>query len=222
MEFRDSRDELPGLVGRSPIIYQRLLDRFYVPLPPDPIVSTALFDLEARDYDNLVRKAQNVSNITTLLNLVLAALPMVSEVNLLDFGCGTGLSLAALNGVDAKASREIEVVGTDCSLEMLKIATEKGLRTIPFDHWWKLPDECFDGIIASYVFHCGLRSDELAAMARQLRRHGVLVGNYHHATEKAISELCRKALTHNLALVTSHEDLARARTNPVLVFCKAH
>jgi len=96
--------------------FRRLLDRFYLPAVPDSALSVALFDLCADEYERLVDVKRNVSNIHNLLRVALLAWQGSADpVRILDFGCGTGLSLVALHSFEYTSVRRIELTGMDRS-----------------------------------------------------------------------------------------------------------
>ena len=73
-------------------------------------------------YDNLTSAVINISIASELLR---ATLSESGPARILDFGCGTGLALEAVRKLGVKG-RSIDLVGTDFSLAMRRLAAARG------------------------------------------------------------------------------------------------
>lgn len=203
--------------------YRRILDRFYLPKLADPCVSTALFDLSASTYDRIIHIERNKRNIVNLLHIVLSCKQNErchagQPINILDFGCGTGLSQEVWAALPRAKRSIMKLTGVDASPAMLAAAKHRGLTVRSFHAWHRTPSRSFDAAIASFVLHCGITDAELAVIYRQLVPSGVLVANYHHGDNAAIRSLRKRC--QDVGFVVSVRKTARgAATNPVFV-CK--
>jgi ubiquinone/menaquinone biosynthesis C-methylase UbiE len=102
-------------------------------------------------------------------NRVLELANISGKETVLDFGCGTGtLAAYALNQYF-----EIEVFGLDVDKKMIEIASNKkisGLNLVLFDgKVIPFPDNHFDKILSTWVFH-HLRRDEKLQAFKEIRR----------------------------------------------------
>lgn len=154
--------------------FTRLIDRLYVPTPRDRLTTVAVFDACASSYESLINPYRNVQNITRLLDIIDARNPRPdTTLRVLDFGCGTGLSLQAI-AIHPKP-RRFDLYGLDASSHMRSIAESKGLRLVMGDEV-----QPYDGVFASYVLHGGLGCSDIEWLARVLSDKGVFAGNWLH------------------------------------------
>jgi SAM-dependent methyltransferase len=169
--------------------FRRLLDCFHLPAVPDSALSVALFDLCADAYERLVDVTRNVSNIHNLLRVAIATLTLEAEpVRVLDFGCGTGLSVVALQSFVSSFAGRIQLAGTDRSLHMLEIAARRRLPVLAVADLDANNKRVFDAVVASYVIHLGLSQDDCNLIAKQLAPGGVFVANYHHGDAASVAQ----------------------------------
>jgi predicted TPR repeat methyltransferase len=170
--------------------YKRVLDYYFIPTPPEPVIDTALCDHIAGEYESRITVERNIANIAHLLRVGVAALPArPSVVEVLDFGCGSGLVLQSLDALPRDVKESLNITGTDASQSMLAIAEQKGLRVLTLSEWFLLKGRMFDVIVCSYVFHFGLTDDQVGQASRQLRLGGVIVGNFHKPTPTNLEQL---------------------------------
>lgn len=155
----------------------RYLDVFYiVSLAEMKSANThlinALLDEIADQYNDLIDVTRNVSNIEALLRLVGEHYFDVSDLTVLDFGCGTGLSLPIAE------KHSCNILGFDRSLAMAEIASKNGMAMITSSD---LEHEIykFDVIIASYVMHLLSDYDMFIGALNCLKSGGIVVCNFH-------------------------------------------
>jgi trans-aconitate methyltransferase len=101
--------------------------------------------------------------------------------DLVDFGCGSGLSTAWLVECFPLAS----VVGVDASPIAVEMARSAGLnvrQVIPRNEW-SLDAESCDAVFAAFVFQLPVPIEDIGEVFRVLRRHGYLIFNVE--TERA-------------------------------------
>jgi SAM-dependent methyltransferase len=208
----------PRRIETISVAYNRLVDRFYVPDDPGPELSSALFNLIARDYDRLTKLEVNRAISCQLLKSV-GADQDHRNLRILDFGCGTGIAVAASR--DLKISNHIELVGTDAAPSMLLLAGQHGEMTIPLDEWRALPAASFDGAIAAFVLHYGVPLEDLAHIARQLKEGSRFAANYFKPRPEAIGTLTEKL--SGCGLVLQRHDALHSTNgeNTMLIFAKA-
>jgi SAM-dependent methyltransferase len=181
-------------------LYCRFLDLFYFPCDLDGRLAVAVLDHFANIYESIIEAGNNESNIRVLLEIVVGSFPgyIGNSLEILDFGCGSGLSMGVLAGLDSKLS--VHLVGTDLSPRMLLRARERGLEVIEPDSWPLVPNGSFDGVIASYVIHFGLRVEDVAFISRCLKRRGVFAANFFKPSRIILDQLVHLCLENGLLL----------------------
>lgn len=192
--------------------YVRLMDRCYVPDAPDPTVVSALFDLIADFYDELIHDITNLDTARTLLSAVLET--ELPSPRILDFGCGTGLASKALSDLGLNA----DIIGTDISTEMLRHAAKRGETVLTIEEW-RTDRSTYDGVIACFVLHYGVPDLDLVRIAASLAPGGRLAANFFKAGESDILRLVDLMSDAGLRLIRHTSTTSTSTSeNPVLVF----
>jgi SAM-dependent methyltransferase len=196
----------PEALGGVALAVRRMLDRYFLVFDPAVLetrlmVEQVLFDLIANQYERLIDVANNQHNLRTLLRLVTLAthgnldlmarqcLPgqpgstgqgrlrsdnaPLARLEVLDYGCGTGL------GATVAHEFAIHLIGCDRNPAMLAQARQRGLSVLMLDDLAALPEGSFDAVIAGYVLHLAVPSEELALVCRTIRDGGHLAANFH-------------------------------------------
>ncbi len=156
----------------------RYLDSFYLLVPmSNPISRRQLFyrffSLLGEDYETFIDIDRNKENIRCLLSIINYYLPFLKGVKVVDYGCGTGLSIeiAHIYGVD--------VIGFDSCPIMLDIANRRGMMVWNEDEMSEQPSNGIDAAFSSYVFHLLPENENLQILFKLLKSGGVLVANFH-------------------------------------------
>jgi SAM-dependent methyltransferase len=154
----------------------QLLDRYLFVIPPCPEDESALFagffEHIASEYEHLIDPSCNLHNISVLISLLTMIIGDLRGLSILDFGCGTGLSLGPLEAAEAS------LIGMDRSMGMRKVAEARGMHVISLEELVAWPGT-FDGVISSYVFHLCLDRRSVEVICSKLRSGGAVVGNCH-------------------------------------------
>jgi SAM-dependent methyltransferase len=208
--------ELPKRVTARAASYTRLMDRFYLPDDSGPDVSAALFNIVAREYDQLTQTEINLATAELLLE---AACAGRAPCRVLDFGCGTGVAFAAASRM-AQAGAVPELVGTDISPAMLRQAAARGQTVVSFEEWRLLPPESFDAAIAVFVIHYGVPSPDLGSIASQMRPGARFAANYFKPRPGAVSALTSTLAGFGLILERDQRLRTTPGDNRLLVFVK--
>lgn len=156
----------------------RLLDIHYLIFEPSDVsgriaAEQTLFDKIADIYEDEIDRENNLHNIRALLGLVVPESDTLSRLTILDYGCGTGLSALV------RRSGNVHLLGFDVSARMLEYASKRGLATVTPEQLRSLPEECVDGVIASYVLHLAASHVNLADGIRVLRKGARWSANFH-------------------------------------------
>lgn len=150
------------------------LDKFILVLPDDVyqrrMIWEYIYKIYSKDYEKMIDQKHNLQCIQYMLN-ILQREKYNGALNILDFGCGTGLS------INAEFSGQI--YGYDINESMRKIACEKGMKVLTEEDFWNLPAECFQGVLASYTLHMAVSGSELNKIVSILINNGLLVANFY-------------------------------------------
>jgi|GEM_PF-366215 len=147
-----------------------LRDEAPPPRAPDACILQSFRDFSTR-YDDKMRNSLGYQAPERLQDLIRSALGDAMGLEILDIGCGTGLSGLALK------ARSARLVGIDLSPEMIRLAEERGiydqLEVAEITAWLKESQAQFDVIAAcdSLVYFGDLRLVAGAA-ARRLKPGG--------------------------------------------------
>ncbi len=156
----------------------RYLDRFYLYTPDDKPdrrqqVLDVFFEMISEEYDSLVDVERNCDNVRNLIGFLIEHIAIDEASTVMDYGCGTGLSLKAL------PNSELKIIGIDRCPKMRKIAVVRGLKVWSPDELALQPADFFAGAFASYVLHLRPHALELELMWARLRSNAIFVANFH-------------------------------------------
>ena len=160
-----------AMLSRAGLSWDRYLDRHRVVYDPQSpatrmVAERYLYDAVARSYESQIDRERNVAVIRRLLD-------QVGRGWLIDYGCGTGISLDALNPATH------HLLGVDISPSMRTIAENRGLMTVPVEALETNTSCQFDGGFACYVLHLASAHEHLYGLARSIRVGGRFAANFH-------------------------------------------
>jgi SAM-dependent methyltransferase len=163
---------------RAGLMVVRLLDHYHIVYDLTDTASRAapelvLFDRIAIHYEKDISLQNNLETIRMLLSL---AMSDVRVGQILDYGCGTGLSSKIDLGPD------VHIFGFDRSPTMRALARLRGLEVLAPEQLYALPEASIDGMIASYVLHLASAMNDLHVAAGKLRLRAKLTANFHKGT----------------------------------------
>lgn len=186
----------------------RHLDKFYL-LTPDESYSVrqqlldSFFGLIASNYESLIDIERNKENIKNLISILQQSLDQLSRAKIIDYGCGTGLSLRV------RESANVELIGVDSCPTMRQIAALRGMIVWSPGQLAQQPKDSLDGAFASYVFHLCPHTAGLRLLWSRLRYGGVFVANFHKGegvknVKQCIAELGGVSLALSSSLSEKH------------------
>jgi ubiquinone/menaquinone biosynthesis C-methylase UbiE len=163
----------------------RLMDHFYLWTPAGARetrqqILDALFNETATNFGLLINEENNRRNIKSLLVLIQKHFKGRNDLSVLDFGCGPGLS------IDVAGEFPFKLTGYDRCEKMRAIAHKRGLAVLTPDIFYA-GSRAYDAILASYVLHLTLPSDELKQLWSVLKPGGILVANFHKSSGLSIT-----------------------------------
>ena len=136
----------------SKYLFCKCLDRYFFLLPLNkPNKRQEIIDIFyssiAERFESLIDIQRNKNNIDRLIKFFKNQPTNSVAINVLDYGCGTGLSK------EFEGKYNINIIGYDRCPIMREIAKKKGLNVINTAQLKKIQPEYFDGAFASYIFH---------------------------------------------------------------------
>lgn len=167
-------DETLTTIGASRT--PRYLDRFYLCFglgSGHQAVLDSLFELIGSEYDSLVDVARNRHNIRLLLRLIEREVGSLKGRRVVDFGCGTGLSL------EIAQEHDIVLLGCDSCPTMRSVAASRGMAVFAPGEFRRMPAGSVDAIFASYVFHLTPDVGSLEIVWDRVHPGGVVAVNLH-------------------------------------------
>lgn len=178
-------------------VYYRFMNFVYLPQPPESLSVekvVELCDLRLELMDKLVDSGINKRIVAkAATSIVSHSSKSLSEIYVLDFGCGSGYSSILLSDALIKnTTAQIKIEGVDISKKAIDSCVKQGLdarltypnQRLPFD------DAAFDLIFAIFVMHFNVGMFTLEELRRVLRPTGNFIFNvYHRDIEGLIEQL---------------------------------
>jgi len=209
---RNTAHSWPATLTSGSRVFARFMDTLYAPLPRNPITTIAIFDACAAAYESLINVDRNTQNIARLLDVIDCRCTSAGQLKVIDFGCGTGLSLSALKSIN-KPNR-FEITGIDKAPHMQSIARSRGMQLTTM-HDCIFPQ---DGIFASYVLNGGTSLMDLQWIANSLSPGGIFVANWLHGQEDEINEALSKIQQVRKGQVICQRESGIWNKDPILIF----
>ncbi len=177
--LKESNDDL-GITSEQNLIelgHTRIFENYWLPNAISDqqraALIQALFSFIGQAYESIVTRDLNVHCYDHIYNLAFKRLGK-PPARVLDFGCGTGLITEL-----PYASQIPYLRGLDFCPTMISIAEEKGLKTLTVSLQDLSKNDCFDAILASYVFHYKISTHEWLSLFDCISDRGCLIGNFH-------------------------------------------
>lgn len=194
-EYLDGICDIYVLGGRT----YSYLDKFILVLPDDAcqrrMIWEYIYKNYAKDYEKMINQKHNLQCIQYMLN-ILQREKYNGVLNILDFGCGTGLSI--------NAEFIGQIYGYDINESMRKIACKKGMKVLTEEDFWNLPAECFQGVLASYALHMAVSGSELNKIVSTLINNGLLVANFYKGID--CDRVTKKLIGMNMVIEKKEEN----------------
>lgn len=177
----------------------RYLDRFYIcciarEVKKHQETLDGFFDFVSSDYENIIDTKRNLSNVRNLVRILEENLELRDEGKIIDFGCGTGISMSQV------ADCSFEVIGVDRCPNMRKLASQKRMKVWDMGELARQQRYTIDGSFASYVLHLLQDTAGIKLLWSLLKPGGILVGNFHKNHGIDILDGCMKELRGEVVL----------------------
>ena len=153
---------------------KKYMDSFLIFPPSDEIHVRKFwhdfFDYFSEEYDNIIDIENNKQNILFLFQNIFKYASSTENCKILDFACGTGLSINVI--------KNVILTGVDISNKMLEIAASRGLETIDMETL-KIQKNFYNGIFSSYAFHLCNDDETLSVIWNSLKINAPLAVNFY-------------------------------------------
>lgn len=151
------------------------LDCFIIVLPVkyalQPVMWNDFYTYFGENYEKLIDVHLNIRCIDTLYAYLCEKVDVSNSTVILDYGCGTGLSIAK--------SDNCILLGYEPNGKMRGQAVRRGMRVLDYQQLYLLPDFSIDAMFSSFVFHMGITGNDIQLLRRIIRREGVIVANFY-------------------------------------------
>jgi SAM-dependent methyltransferase len=171
-------------------IYYRFMKFIYLPQPPEKLYPEQVIDvcnLRISYLSELVDYKLNTKLVNTMAKYALStSTHVISKLNVLDFGCGSGLSSQLLS----RCISNSEIVGVDISEKAVFNSRKQAITAFYTFPGGSLPfnSATFDLIFAVFVMHFNLDIPTLIELRRVLRPLGQFVFNFRERNKCEIIE----------------------------------
>jgi SAM-dependent methyltransferase len=177
---QDEEDLCRTVAMRTGLHGCRYLDRFFV---LTSLINAKMrqytydrfFTMIARQYDELIEIDRNRQNILNLLNYLAGAIH-ASGASIVDYGCGTGLSVDVMR---TDGLSRFQVHGVDRCPKMRQIAADRGMQVWSPGDLARQEKGSIGGAFASYVFHLLPDVHGVRLLWSRLSPGAILVANFH-------------------------------------------
>lgn len=165
------------------------LDYFIVLLPLEYNLQQKMwkdfYHFFADDYEFLIDKNHNIQCIEALLQYIYINKLIIPSSNILDYGCGNGLSMQSTN----KGS----IWGYEPVAEMRAQAKKNGMQVICEENIDSIQNEFFDAVFSSYVMHMGITQSDIVRIIPKLKKGAIWVANYYKGiNEEYVNDMFRE------------------------------
>lgn len=155
--------------------YIEYLDYFLIVLPDNYALQSIIWEdfytYYGDFYENMVDINNNLKCIRNLYSYIKQTVNVTNVTNILDYGCGSGLSI----NINATCN----LIGYEPNEKMRKQAVAKGMKILDSQQLCSLPNDYIDAIFSSYVFHMGIKYSDIEILHRIIRRDGIIVANFY-------------------------------------------
>lgn len=156
--------------------FVKLLEEYYLPMSLTKLEHNNLikgfFSYICATYDSTISRNKNIACYLYLYDAS-SAIRKRPATSLLDFGCGHGIIISALQSI-----QHLSMTGYDFCEEAAAAAKNSGLLVLSDQEFMENSHE-FDIILSVYTFHFSISFEYLEALLRKLKVGGVLAANHH-------------------------------------------
>lgn len=162
------------------------LDKFVLLLPDTYAKQKKIwinfYRLFGEEYEKFVDIKHNLGCIETMLKYIIEKRKVEDMFNVLDYGCGSGLSLSV--------EYDGEIVGYEPIKKMRFQARKRGMTVYNRHNFKRIPDNYFDAIFSCYVLHMGIEKKDIEQIIPKMKQNAIWIANYYkNINENYVNEL---------------------------------
>jgi len=174
--------KLPEYLEIEGKLCKRFLEIFYLHKTLSQLTisqTISLCDIRLNYLNKIVAVEYNKFIICELIKRVIETnlIHKKEKKTILDYGIGSGISLDCL--ISLKLENDYELIGTDISLNALKMSSETGINTFYWFDGKHISPDYFDAIISSFVFDFNITFPEIKRLYTLLKKEGRFVLNMY-------------------------------------------
>lgn len=151
------------------------LDYFILVLPSNyneqQIMWRDFYEYFGENYELIIDKKNNIECIEMMLKYIEKEKKASNSCRILDYGCGSGISILA--------NYKGEIWGYEPVERMRNQAKSKGMKVFFNDNLEKIPNNFFDAIFSSYVFHMAVNEEDIKRIFSKAKKNAFLVANFY-------------------------------------------
>ncbi len=155
--------------------YIEYLDSFLIVLPEDYASQSVMWEdfytYYGDLYESMIDINNNIKCIKKLYSHIQQNIDTLGIANVLDYGCGSGLAI--------NINTNYNLIGYEPNERMRRQAIEKGMIVLDYQQLHALSNDCIDAVFSSYVFHMGIKDNDIEILSRIIRRNGIIVANFY-------------------------------------------
>ncbi|MBO4999012.1 MAG: class I SAM-dependent methyltransferase [Lachnospira sp.] len=160
-------------IGRRHFI--EYLDSFLIVLPEDyasqSVIWEDFYTYYGDLYENMIDINNNITCIKKLYSYIQQNISMTSMTKILDYGCGSGLSI--------NIKSNCNMIGYEPNDKMRRQAVEKGMVVLDSEQLYSLSNDYIDAVFSSHVFHMGIKDNDIKILNKIIRHDGIIVANFY-------------------------------------------
>lgn len=155
--------------------YIEYLDAYLIILPSNytlqAIIWNDFYTYYGDIYESIIDVNNNIKCIAELYSYIQCEIHVRKTTNILDYGCGSGLSTEIISNCN--------LMGYEPNEKMRRQAADKGLEVFNTQQLKILPEGYIDAVFSSYVFHMGISDENIEMLSRIVHKDGIIVANYY-------------------------------------------
>lgn len=169
-----------GILHKNNII--RYLDSFYLELPNNTSEQKRFWDdlygFIDGSYECYIDKNNNLACISLLIHNLNNYHLISKESTLLDFGCGSGLSL------ETEWNNKCRIIGYERNYSMYKMAITRGMNVFLPETIDSCLNNSIDAVFSSFVFHMSVDYEDLLKISPKLKKNAPWSLNFYKDINK--------------------------------------
>ena len=174
-------NEIEKKIGKEYCV--EYLDFFLIILPQNYDLQSILWEDFYTYYGDVYEKLVDINNN---IRCIKALYSYIKKSNILDYGCGSGFSISL--------NKNCNLIGYEPNEKMRRQAVQRGMKVVNRHQLSLLTSGYIDAVFSSYVFHMGIKTNDIEVLHKIIRRDGIIVANYY---KNINSDIVNDIFMHN-------------------------